>query len=139
MIRQPPTEVRTPIVIEHRSPTPKLGWNSGSTPPSTSARVNTPMNFCPSLLPWLNAMNTAEKTCSLPKTVRTRPGVQLAQIDRIDQIKKKPAKKPRKVEKRSPISTFCQPSQRRTEGPAAASPAPERPATRAWLELVGKP
>src|SRR4030042_4245102 len=35
--------------------------------------------------------------------------------------------------------TFCQPSQSKTEEPAAANPAPVSPATSAWLSLVGMP
>lgn len=50
-----------------------------------------------------------------------------------------PAPKPRKLEKTSPTSTFCHPAHTSTEGPAEAIPAPAKPATNAWLSLVGIP
>ena len=49
------------------------------------------------------------------------------------------SKSPKKVEKPRPIRTFFQPAQSRTEGPAAASPAPASPAISSWVSLVGIP
>src|SRR3989338_9241748 len=46
---------------------------------------------------------------------------------------------PKKVENKSPTSTFDQPSQRRAEGPPAARPATESTAIRACDSLVGIP
>ncbi|MBM2831277.1 MAG: hypothetical protein HW414_329 [Dehalococcoidia bacterium] len=54
-------------------------------------------------------------------------------------ITRKASRKPRTGESPRPIRTFCQPDHSSTDGPAAASPAPARPATSAWLSLVGRP
>src|SRR5919109_4353915 len=50
-----------------------------------------------------------------------------------------PPTNPKRLEKIRPMHTFCHPVQTRTEGPAEAKPAPAKPATRAWLSLVGIP
>src|SRR5215211_5379190 len=50
-----------------------------------------------------------------------------------------PPTNPKTLEKTRPIITFCHPVQTRTEEPAEARPAPAKPATRAWLSLVGMP
>jgi hypothetical protein len=62
MIFQPPIAVPTPMVVAHSRMTHHGTANFGRIPPSTRARVNTPMNFWPSLLPWLKAMSAAEAT-----------------------------------------------------------------------------
>ena len=52
----------------------------------------------------------------------------------------RPARKPRAVDRTSPSSTrphFCQRMQEKS--PSRAAAAPEMPATRAWLSLVGMP
>src|SRR3989338_8482182 len=108
-------------------------------PPSTNARTNAPMNFCPSLEPCPNDMKAAERSWSLPNSFFILEGGELRQIQEISQMTKKPKPKPKNVENKRPMRTFCQPSQRRTEGPAVARPAPVSPATRAWLSEVGRP
>jgi len=64
MILYPPTEVPNPIEAAHSRITHTGTWNSGITPPITKAITNTPMNFCPSFMPWLYAMNADENICS---------------------------------------------------------------------------
>src|SRR5688500_13948638 len=111
----------------------------GNTPPSRRAKVKTPINFWPSLDPWLNAMNAADRICNRPKTLRTVPGRLLARLLYSIVMIKWPPKKLRNDEHARPISTLLQPAQTRPDGPAVASPAPVSPAINAWLSLVGKP
>src|SRR4030042_7174590 len=51
----------------------------------------------------------------------------------------KPKEKPMTVANPRPIRTFSHPSHSKTDGPAAANPAPDSPATSAWVSLVGSP
>ena len=51
----------------------------------------------------------------------------------------KAMEKPSTVEKSKPRPTLAQPCQRREEKPPEARAEPVRPATRAWLSLVGRP
>ena len=79
MIRQPPMLVPRAITSAH-SPTTYSGIaNVGRTPARTSASVRAPMNFWPSLEPWLKAIKAAEAICNQRKTRRTFPGVALRQ------------------------------------------------------------
>src|SRR3989337_1631602 len=118
-MRQPPTAVPIPMVTAQRRMTQSGMRNSGSTPPSTSARVNTPMNFCPSLLPWLNPMNAAESICRRPKRRRTTARGTRRKIQEIATIIANPPRNPRIDEKPRPMRTLRHPSQRRTPRQAA--------------------
>ena len=62
------------------SPTTHSGiTNVGRAPARTRASVKAPMNFWPSLEPWLKAIKAAEAICNQRKTRRTFPGVALRQ------------------------------------------------------------
>ena len=79
MMRPPPMEVPRAMVHAHMILThtgmPAAGFAS---PAVTRARVMMPMVFCASLLPWLYAMNAAERICILWNSQLAFMGCQLA-------------------------------------------------------------
>src|SRR4030042_3345280 len=72
IMRQPPKAVPIPITAPHSSIIHSGTAKCAILPPSTSARAKIPMNFCPSLLPWLNAKKAAESISSRLNTLRTK-------------------------------------------------------------------
>src|SRR4030042_3330712 len=75
IMRHPPKAVPIPITPPQSSITHSGTAKCAILPPTTSARAKIPINFCPSLLPWLNAKKAAESISSRLNTLRTNDGL----------------------------------------------------------------
>src|SRR5437899_8049802 len=102
-----------------------------------------PIVFCASLLPCECAIQAALKTCSLPKTEWTAPGVKRWKAAKSANITRAPRKNPASGDVtigtttlgQSPVSHF-----KTDQFPCPlAIAAPHNPPMRAWLELDGRP
>ncbi len=139
MMRQPPKLVPSPMVRAQTTMTQKGISNTCVAPPASMVSANTPMNFCPSLRPWLKAMKAAETICStsnwrLARLGRALPASRITSLP----ISRAPPN-PSPSEQTSPIPTFCQPVHCRAVQPPPASAAPARPASSACDLLTGMP
>src|SRR5690242_6528674 len=110
MIRIPPREVPIPMVRAQRKTTQVGIIEVVCAPPKTKAKQKTPINFWPSLEPWLKAIKPADKICQRAKRRRERLGEVFQKTSCTPVAVNQPAIKPTTEEKPRPIRTFSQPS-----------------------------
>ena len=98
----------------------------------------TPIVFCASFEPWLNAMTDADASCARRKRRMSRPGCARRKSQRIATISATPTAKPTSGATSVGISTFSRIPLQSTEcGPLVASTAPATPPIRQCEELDG--
>ena len=99
-----------------------------------------PIVFCASLLPWLNAMNAAEPTCSVRNRSFIVRGLARRNRFRRTTMKMNPIVSPRTGERTSGTRTlFTTPSTLIACAPSAIRTAPSSPPISAWLDELGMP
>src|SRR5687768_6834551 len=100
----------------------------------------TPIVFCASFVPWVNATKPAETTWSRRKILVTIPGRRVRKIQRIPSTIAAASTIPSSGDASDGRRTFSTtPSTSTTSNPFAAIAAPSTPPINAWLELVGSP
>jgi hypothetical protein len=109
-------------------------------PVEMSASAMTPIVFCASFVPCVNATKLPETICARRKTRLTRLGARLRMIQMITSISARAMRKPRIGDAIPGFTTLSQtPCHSMTSQPSAAIAAPAMPPMRAWLELDGRP
>src|SRR5699024_496057 len=143
MIFSPPTLVPTPMTTEQSTIS-----HTGITMPSTlfcplqkaTPRNKTPMNFCPSWAPCMKLINAAPKIWPFWKKELVLLRSILPQIRAIPLQITQPTTNPKTRLNTSPYRTFTHSLKLMPPiPPCTAIAAPERPAIRLWLSLVGMP
>src|SRR5919204_4183553 len=142
MIRQPPVAVPMPMETAQMTFTQsgmKKSLPVGTTPYAASASAITPIVFCPSLPPWLNAMYALERTCARPKNRCTPPHDEFRRIQYTLSITRYPKRKARAGEYTMPKLVLPRPSRSTTPSPWTATDAPMIEKMSAWLDELGRP
>src|SRR5581483_3856796 len=141
MIRQPPTYVPAAIARPDATITQVGMWsNCAWWPLVTSARVITPIVFCASFAPWLNATHVPDTSWPSRKPRLATPGVSQAKTQKIASSRRNAPTNASAGATTAGITTrWASPCQSTPLDPDWTSAAPTRPPINACDELDGSP
>ena len=141
MIRQPPAYVPRAIAVAEQTLTQRgtVNGSAARCPETISASAITPIVFCASFVPWVNATNPPDTSCSRRKSRFTGAGARLRISQSVIVISAAAPRSPATGARSEGTSTFSfRPCQLTTaKPPVAATEEPMMPPTSAWLELDG--
>ena len=102
--------------------------------------MKTPINFWPSCAPCMNAIAAPPAICAPPKKPVVRRRSMFLHRNSTSLAAAQPNAKPSRVDRTRPYRTLIHsPPLMPAKPPCSAMAAPDSPAIRAWLSLVGMP